>query len=174
VPDSPLFVAHSRYFWRLRLYGIFASDGTLRVLEITSLKRDEREVDLTLLARRRRRGGKTLLCDKGHAGREFGRAVKDLDSSVVRPHRRDEPGESPHLAPIHQRIESIFSSRKGILALERHGARTLAGLRERGLQRFLCLAACMSLNHQLARPNRAPVDYCAWVRGISHLVGATS
>ena len=35
------------------------------------------------------------------------------------------------------------------------------GLRERILQRFLCLAACISLNHQLGRPSRALVDYCA-------------
>jgi hypothetical protein len=35
------------------------------------------------------------------------------------------------------------------------------GLRERILQRFLCLAPCISLNHRLARPSRALVDYCA-------------
>jgi hypothetical protein len=50
---------------------------------------------------------------------------------------------------------------KDILTLERHGARTLAGLRERILQRFLALAACIVLNHQLGRPSRALVDYVA-------------
>ena len=55
----------------------------------------------------------------------------------------------PHLAPIRQRIESIFWTAKDLLTLERHGARTMAGLRERVLQRFLCLAACISLNHRL-------------------------
>ena len=44
---------------------------------------------------------------------------------------------------------SIFWTCKDLLTLERHGARTLAGLRERVLARFLCLAACISLNHQL-------------------------
>jgi len=29
------------------------------------------------------------------------------------------------------------------------------------LSRFLCLAACISLNHRLGRPSRALVDYCA-------------
>jgi len=29
------------------------------------------------------------------------------------------------------------------------------------LARFLCLAACISLNHRLGRPSRALVDYCA-------------
>jgi hypothetical protein len=47
------------------------------------------------------------------------------------------------------------------LLLERHGARTLAGLRERILQRFCALAACIAFNHRLGRPSRALVDYCA-------------
>jgi hypothetical protein len=59
------------------------------------------------------------------------------------------------------RIESIFWSCKSTLTLERHGARTLQGLRERILQRLLTLAAAISLNHQLGRPPRALVDYCA-------------
>ena len=80
---------------------------------------------------------------------------------VVRPARKDEPGEGPHLAPIRQRIESVFWSCKDVLTLERHGARTMAGLRERILSRFLCLAACISLNHRLVRASRALADYCA-------------
>ena len=78
---------------------------------------------------------------------------------MVRPKRKDEPGEGPHLAPLRQRIESIFWTCKDVLTLERHRARTLAGLKERILQRFLCLAACISLNYQLGRPSRALVDY---------------
>jgi len=31
---------------------------------------------------------------------------------------------------------------------------------ERVLQRFLCLAAAITLNHQLGRPSRALVNYC--------------
>ena len=48
-----------------------------------------------------------------------------------------------------------------LLTLERHGARTLKGLRERVLARFCCLAAAITLNHQLGRPSRALVNYCA-------------
>ena len=125
------------------------------------LSRDEREVGLELLARCPRRGGETLLCDKGYAGREFAAAVAELGATVVRPKRADEPGLGPHLAPIRQRIESIFWTCKDLLTLERHGARTMAGLRERVLSRFLCLAACISLDHRLGRPSRALVDYCA-------------
>jgi hypothetical protein len=153
--------SHSRFFWGFRLHAIFAPDGTPRALALTSPKRDERDVALQLLARCERRGGETLLGDKGYAGREFARAVRELDATIVRPRRRDEPGHGPHLAPIRQRIESIFWTCKDLLTLERHGARTLPGLRERVLQRFLALAAGIALNHALGRPSRALVNYCA-------------
>jgi len=153
--------SHSRFFWGFRLHAIFAPDGTPRALALASPKRDEREVGLELVGRARRLGGETLLGDKGYAGRAFAHAVDALGATIVRPTRRDEPGRGPHLAPIRQRIESIFWTCKDILTLERHGARTLAGLRERIAQRFLCLAACVWLNHQLGRPSRSLVAYLA-------------
>jgi hypothetical protein len=153
--------SHSRYFWGFRLHAIFAADGTPRALTLASPKRDEREVGLELLARCHRQGGETLLGDKGYAGRDFATAVAELDATIVRPRRQDEPGQGPHLAPIRQRIESIFWTCKDLLTLERHGARTLAGIKERVPQRFLCLAACITLNHQLGRPSRALVDHVA-------------
>jgi hypothetical protein len=153
--------SHSRFFWGFRLHAIFAPDGTPRAMTLTSPKRDEREVALQLLERCERRGGETLLGDKGYAGREFATNVSELGATIVRPRRKDEPGQGPHLAPIRQRIESIFWTCKDILTLERHGARTLAGIRERVLQRFLTLAAAITLNHQLGRPSRAIVDYIA-------------
>ena len=154
-------VSHSRFFWGFRLHAIFAADGTPRALMLASPKRDEREAGLELLARTRRHGGEILLGDKGYAGREFAAAVSTLDATIVRPRRKDEPGRGPHLAPIRQCIESIFWTCKDLLTLERHGARTLPGIRERILQRFLCLAAAIVLNHQLGRPSRALVDYAA-------------
>jgi hypothetical protein len=153
--------SHSRFFWGFRLHAIFSPDGTPRALELASPKIDEREVGLVLLERCRRRGGETLLGDKGYAGRGFAAAVAQRDATIVRPRRNDEPGTGPHLAPIRQRIESIFWTCKDLLTLERHGARTLAGLRERILARFCCLAAAITLNHQLGRPSRALVNYCA-------------
>jgi hypothetical protein len=153
--------SHSRFFWGFRLHAIFAADGTPRALALTSPKRDEREVGLELLARTRRHGGETLLGDKGYAGRDFARKVSELQATIIRPRRKDEPERGVHLAPIRQRIESIFWTLKDLLTLERHGGRTLPGIRERILQRFLCLAACIVLNHQLGRPSRALVDYVA-------------
>ena len=153
--------SHSRLFWGMRLHAIFAPDGTPRALELCSPKRDEREVGLVLLDRVKRHGPVTLIGDKGYAGRRFADQVTQRHATILRPARKDEPGQGPHLAPIRQRIESIFWTAKDILTLERHGARTLQGLRERILARFCCLAAAITLNHQLGRPSRALVNYCA-------------
>lgn len=183
--------SHSRYFWGMRLHVICSLDGTPRALELCSPKTGEREIGLRLLDRCRLRGGETLIGDKGYAGRAFAAAVKDRNVTFIRPVRVDETvtrpdgittpalrpareitpnarayrdttyTEPPHLAPIRQRVESIIWTAKDILALERHGARTLTGLRERTIARFCCLAAAITLNHQLGRPPRELVNYCA-------------
>ena len=161
VADYGWCAAHSRWFWGFRLHLLAAPDGTPRALALASPKVDERRVGVALLERCRRFGGETIVADKGYAGAQFAAAVAALDAVVARPARRDEPDNGIHLAPIRQRIESIFWSLKGTLGLERHGARSLAGLRERVLQRVLCLAVCVWLNHHLGRPSRALVNYCA-------------
>ena len=161
VADYGYSAAHSRYFWGFRLHGLFALDGTPRALQLTSPKANERDVCLALLGRLERHGPLTTIGDKGYAGREFEQAAAALAVTIVRPTRRDEPGSGPHLAPIRQRIESIFHTCKDLLTLERHGARTLHGLRTRICQRFLALAAAISLNHRLGRPARALADYTA-------------
>jgi len=153
--------AHSRYFWGFRLHALFALDGTPRALQLTTPKANEREVCLDMLARLDRLGHVTVIGDKGYAGAEFEHAGAQLAATIVRPRRRDEPGRGPHLAPIRQRIESIFHTCKDLLTLERHGARTLHGLRVRISSRFLALAAAISLNHRLGRPPRALADYAA-------------
>ena len=126
--------AHSRWFWGFRLHLLAAPDGTPRAFTLADPGRGEREVALELLERcsARRR---VLVCDKGYAGREF--AARPPSSASRRaPGAQGRAGPGPHLAPIRQRIESIFWTCKDLLTLERHGARTLAGLRERILQRF--------------------------------------
>jgi Transposase DDE domain len=153
--------SHSRLFWGFRLHALFAPDGTPRALELTSPKVGERDVCLTLLERVNRTGPVTVIGDKGYAGRAFEIEAAQLAALIVRPRRRDEPGRGPHLAPIRQRIESIFQTCKDLLTLERHGARTLRGLRTRIAARFLALAAAIALNHRLGRPARALAAYTA-------------
>lgn len=152
--------SHSRYFWGMRLHLACAPDGTPRAAALVGADRPEREVALQILAPALR-GGETIVCDKGYAGREFAAKMAALGASVVRPARRDEPKVGLHLAPIRQRIESVFCTCKDLLSLERHGARTPRNLYARIATRLLALAACISLNHQLGRPSRALVDYTA-------------
>jgi hypothetical protein len=153
--------SHSRWFWGFRLHTLMAPDGTPRAMALTSPKEGERDVCLRLLGRVNRSGPLTVLGDKGYAGADFEADAAELGATVVRPRRKDEPEGGPHLAPLRQRIESIYWTCKDILGLERHGARTLRGLRVRIAARFLALAAAISLNHELGRNSRALVDYVA-------------
>jgi len=155
--------SHSRHFWGFRLHALFAPDGTPRALALTSPKIDEKLVCLQLVARCERQPGQLLLLigDKNFRGKDFEAELVKLDATIQRPRRKDEPGRGPHLAPLRQRIESIFQTCKDILTLERHGARTLENLRVRLASRFAALAAAVALNHQLGRPSRSLACYTA-------------
>jgi hypothetical protein len=152
--------SHSRYFWGMRLHLVCAPDGTPRAAALVAADRGEREVALRILPHVLR-GGETIVCDKGYAGHEFAARIAAWGASVVRPARRNESDHGIHLAPIRQRIESVFHTCKDLLSLERHGARTPRNLFARIATRLLALAACISLNHELGRPSRAIVDYTA-------------
>jgi hypothetical protein len=153
--------SHSRFFWGFRLHALFALDGTPRALALTSPKIDEKLVCLQLVARCERQPGQTLVLigDKHFRGKDFEADLATLDATIHRPRRKDEPGTGPHVAPIRQRIESIFQTCKDILTLERHGARTLENLRVRLAARFAALAAAIALNHRLGRPSRSLACY---------------
>jgi hypothetical protein len=153
--------SHSRMFWGFRLHGLFAPDGTPRAISLCSPKHDERTVALQMLARAHRSGGEIVIGDKGYASKAFAAKATEMDATIIRPARKDEPQDHIHLAPIRQRIESIFWTLKGQLSLERHGARTLHNLRARIAQRLLTLTAAITLNHQLGRPSRSLANYCA-------------
>ena len=152
--------SHSRWFWGMRLHLVCAPDGTPRAAALAAADRPEREIALPLLARCLR-GGETIVCDKGYAGRDFADAVAELGGTIVRPARKNEPDHGIHLAPIRQRVESVFVTCKDLLSLERHGARTARNLRARIATRLLALAACIRLNHQLGLPSRAIANYTA-------------
>jgi hypothetical protein len=140
---------------------IFALDGTPRALTLTSPKIGERDVCLSMLDRLGHQGPVTIIGDKGYAGRDFEADAAALGALIVRPRRKDEAGQGPHLAPIRQRIESIFQTCKAMLGLERHGARELHTLRARLAAKFLALTAAIALNHRLGRPPRNLTAYYA-------------
>lgn len=155
--------SHSRFFWGFRLHALFAPDGTPRALALTSPKIDEKLVCVQMVARCEREPGQALILigDKNFRGKDFETELAELDAAIMRPRCKDEPGRGPHLAPIRQRIESIFWTCKDILTLERHGARTLRNLRVRLAARFAALAAAIALNHHLGRPSRSFACYTA-------------
>ncbi|HEX4108807.1 MAG TPA: IS982 family transposase [Solirubrobacteraceae bacterium] len=155
--------SHSRFFYGFRLHSLFAMDGTPRALVLTSPKIDEKEVCLQMVARCQREPGQTLILigDKNFRGKQFESDLATLNATIHRPRRKDEPGRGPHLAPVRQRIESIYWTFKDILTLERHGARTLENLRVRLNTRFIALAAAVALNHRFGRPSRSLACYTA-------------
>jgi hypothetical protein len=146
---------HSRWFWGMRLHLCCALDGTPRAAILAPADQKEREVALRLLPLALR-GGEAVICDKGYSGRAFERAVGErFGALVLRPRRKDEPAQSLNISKLRQRVESIFWTLKDRLGLERHGARTLSGIRARIASKLLALAAGVWLNHQLDEPSRA-------------------
>ena len=152
--------SHSRYFWGFRLHAIFAPDGTPRALELTSPKIDEREVGLVLLDRCHRHGGETLLGDKGYAGREFAAQVSSATPrSYARAAKTSRATAAPRADPPADRVDLLDLQRPPHPRTPRrpHPRRPQGTV----LARFCCLAAAITLNHQLGRPSRALVNYCA-------------
>src|SRR5579863_8328901 len=91
--------SHSRWFWGMRLHLACAPDGTPRAAALVAADQPERETALKLLPQAIR-GGETIVCDKGYAGKEFADHVTTLGATIIRPARRDEPQNGIHLAPI--------------------------------------------------------------------------
>ncbi|WP_353866736.1 transposase [Svornostia abyssi] len=142
----------------MRLHLLAAPDGTPRAAILASADEKERDVALRLFERGLH-GGELVIADKGYAGKELQQTARErFGATLLRPRRKDEPGQGPHLAPIRQCIESIFWTLKSRLGLERHQARTLHGLRARIAPKLLALAASVWLNHYLGRPTRALAD----------------
>lgn len=150
--------SHSRWIWGLKVYLITALDGMPISWCLASPTLGEREVVTELLEHARGQGhlapATVLIGDKGLSGRAFQTHATGLDITFVRPDRRDEPHRHGNLAPIRQRIESVFDTLKGQLSLEQHGGRTPAGVWIRVAQRLLALAAAVWHNWQTNTPNK--------------------
>jgi DDE family transposase len=151
--------AHSRFFWGMRLVLLCGPDGTVVDFDLVAADTPERRAGLALLERQPLQG-QLILCDKGFAGREFEQAVHQLGAIVLRPSRQDEPTRAhPPTGFIRQRIESIVQTLKEQLQLERHLAKTAAGLFTRIAARVLALCAAIHLNWQTGRPPRQLITY---------------
>jgi Transposase DDE domain len=146
--------AHSRWYWGLKLYLLTTPEGMPVAWCLADPKLGEREVAQDLLGHARDTGalrpGMIVLADKGLAGREMERYAADqIHVLLARPDRKDEPRRFGTLGGMRQWIESVNDTLKGQLDLERHGARTPAGIFTRIAQRLLALAAAIWHNWRI-------------------------
>lgn len=158
--------SHSRYFWGLRLHLVATPAGLPIAYALTNPKHDERgvardllESDPSLLGER---DGQTIIADKGYRSTELEATLADHGATLIRPAFTNEaprPGQR-FLRPLRQIIESINQTLKAQLDLERHGARSLAGVAARVMQRLLALTAVIWHNeHNKTRPLRSLTAY---------------
>ncbi|MFG2987186.1 transposase [Streptomyces sp. NPDC048258] len=138
----------------LRLHLICTPGGLPIAWALASPKVDEREVladmltgDRDLLATH---PGQTIIGDKGYVSEHLDAFMTGHGLALLRPsYRNRKPRRGEHLLkPIRQLIESVNDTLKGQLDLERHGARTPAGVLARVGQRILTLTAAIWHNRQ--------------------------
>jgi hypothetical protein len=150
--------SHSRWYWGFKLYLLCAPDGMPITWCLATPRLGEREAAQVLLEDADRQQalatGTIILADKGFAGRAFEQVVGELGAFLVRPDRKDEPRRFGPLGGMRQWIESVVSTLKDQLGLERHGGRTLDGVFVRTGQRLLALAAAVWFNWQLGQPDK--------------------
>ena len=150
--------SHSRFFWGFRLHLIATPSGLPITFALSNPKDDERviardmlEIEPALLANRH---GQTVIADKGYRSTEFEAMLNTHGATLIRPTYGKEP-ERPgqrFLRPFRQIIESINQTLKAQLDLERHAARTFAGITARVLQRLLALTATIWHNETNSQP----------------------
>ena len=100
--------------------------------------------------------------DKGFWGRDYAARLAAVGTTLLTPNKQrtaDNLGRERALASTRLVIESVFSNLKEQMRLERHLARTPAGLALRIAQRILALTLGMLLNTISGRPARALAAY---------------
>jgi hypothetical protein len=103
-----------------------------------------------------------VIADKGFWGRDYARRLAATGTALITPDRtRTAANEQRERALASTRlvIESVFANLKEQMRLERHLARTPAGLALRIAQRILALTLGMLLNTLSGRPGRALAAY---------------
>ena len=148
--------SHSRFFWGLRLHLVCTLQGLPVGWALSGAKADEREVLEQILATTpalaaAREHRQIAIGDKNYYGQEFEARIDTAGIELLRPARK---GETPRAGqrffkPLRQVIESVNATFKGQLDLERHGAKTIAGVCARIAQRVLALTAAIWHNDRL-------------------------
>lgn len=103
-----------------------------------------------------------VIADKGFWGRDYARRLAASGTRLLTPDRTRTPTNEHReraLASTRLVIESVFANLKEQMRLERHLARTPAGLALRIAQRILALTLGILLNTLSGRPARALAAY---------------
>jgi hypothetical protein len=105
---------------------------------------------------------KVVIADKGLWGRGYRERLAAAGVELHTPAKQRTPGNEHHerrLASVRLATESVFANLKGQMRLERHLAKTPAGLAVRIAQRLLALTLGILLNTLAGRPARALAAY---------------
>ncbi len=148
-----------RYLWGVRL--VLVSDPRGLPLGYTLVPANEKEYEpladlLTGVP------AETVIADKGLWGSAYRKRLASDGVALLTPAKERSATNEPRerrLASVRLAIESVFFNLKGQMRLERHLAKTPAGLAVRIAQRLLALTLGMLLNTLLGRPARSLVAY---------------
>jgi Transposase DDE domain len=151
--------SHHRFLWGVRL--VLLSDARGLPLGYTVVPAGEKEYE-PLADLLTGTPAAIVLADKGLWGASYQARLAASGVELLTPAKqRTSANEASErrLASLRLAIESVFSSLKGQMRLERHLAKTPAGLAVRIAQRLLALTLAMLLNTLTGRPARALAAY---------------
>jgi hypothetical protein len=150
----------SEFVWGMRLVLVADRKGVPVGYDLVGPKTgQEREAALVLATGQ---PGSLLFADGGFWGHQLDRSLELIDVELITPdkHRAGQrPASEVAKARTRLVIESVFSNLKIQMRLERHLAKTPAGLVQRIAQRLLALTLSVFLNILIGRPPRALAAY---------------
>jgi hypothetical protein len=151
--------SHHRYLWGVRLLLLTDTYGLPLGYTIVPANEKEYEPLADLLTGT---PSEVVIGDKGFWGRDYAARLAATGTTLLTPDKTRTAanlGRERALASTRLVIESVFANLKEQMRLERHLARTPAGLAVRIAQRILALTLGMLLNRLSGRPARALAAY---------------
>jgi hypothetical protein len=151
--------SHHRFVWGVRL--VLLTDRRGLPLGYTVVPANEKEYE-PLADLLTGTPAEVVIADKGLWGRAYRERLAACGTVLLTPDKTrtaDNIGRERALASSRLVIESVFANLKGQMRLERHLAKTPAGLAVRIAQRILALTIGVLLNTLAGRPARALAAY---------------
>ena len=148
-----------RFVWGVRL--VLLTDERALPLGYTIVPASEKEYE-PLADLLTGTPAEVVIADKGLWGRDYQQRLAADSVRLLTPDRKRtaaNSGRERALASTRLAIESVFANLKGQMRLERHLAKTPAGLAVRIAQRILALTIGILLNTLAGRPTRALAAY---------------